>query len=556
MIGIPRNRAFLIVVAWGSLALGGAGQDRPTADPSPSRLEDLRSGDLIVRRGAASRVRLAEKTVQLKALPTLIDLLMKEKDGQVRLAVLDAVTALGPDAESAIPALVHTLRTSYGGARQEESHQDYRSALALAAIGKPAVEGLRGLLKDPKENVRAEAIMALGRIGPDASAAVADLIVALGDKGDRVGGEAALALGRIGTSAVEPLIAATTDRDAMIRFRAIEALGFLPGASDRVFRVVVGCSLEADPMMRAEAVRSLGRLRCPDEVLLPILKENLRHDDDGVRRSVIDLLVNRRSLLESIASDLESLLLVEDAGVARHTAFLLGKIGPEAAPRLIKALPHRESRIDQIAEALAQVGRPALSILTQAIESPNPRVRRGAALALGQIRPLAPGVVPKLIAGLDDPDVEVKTAFLTAIGHLGPRGSQAVPTVRALLHEESAEIRLQVVVILAQSAARDDALVGDLASLLQDSDPRVQGKAIDLLQSLGPLARRSVTPVVALLKSPDPEVRRSATEFLESHGSGAVEAVPELGALLADPSPKIRMVAARTLGKLGKPAQP
>ena len=115
---------------------------------------------------------------------------MKEKDGQVRLAVLDAVTSLGPDAEPAVPALVHTLRTNYGGQGQEESHQDYRSALALAAIGKPAVEGLRGLLKERKESVRAEVAMGLGRIGPDAAAAVPDLIPLLGDGSARVRREA------------------------------------------------------------------------------------------------------------------------------------------------------------------------------------------------------------------------------------------------------------------------------------------------------------------------------------------------------------------------------
>ena len=48
----------------------------------------------------------------------MIDLLEKEKDGQVRLAVLDALTALGHDAASAVPALVQTLRTDFGGRRR------------------------------------------------------------------------------------------------------------------------------------------------------------------------------------------------------------------------------------------------------------------------------------------------------------------------------------------------------------------------------------------------------------------------------------------------------
>ena len=49
----------------------------------------------------------------------MIELLEKEKDGQVRLAVLDAIAALGHDAASAVPALVETLRTDVGGRGQE-----------------------------------------------------------------------------------------------------------------------------------------------------------------------------------------------------------------------------------------------------------------------------------------------------------------------------------------------------------------------------------------------------------------------------------------------------
>ena len=83
---------------------------------------------------------------------------------------------------------MHTLTNRRRRPGQEASHQDYRSALALAAIGKPAVEGLRGLLKEQKESVRAEVVMGLGRIGPDAARRSPDLIPLLGDKSERIGG--------------------------------------------------------------------------------------------------------------------------------------------------------------------------------------------------------------------------------------------------------------------------------------------------------------------------------------------------------------------------------
>ncbi|AGA29590.1 HEAT repeat domain-containing protein [Singulisphaera acidiphila] len=546
----------LVVSVYGPLAIRGMAQDGPTPGGSESAIEKLRAENVDVRRAAATQVRSADKSVQRKALPVLIDLLMQEKDGQVRLAVLDTVTALGPDAVSAIPALVHTLRTNYGGQGKEESHQDYRSALALAAIGKPAVEDLRGLLNERKENVRAEVVMGLGRIGPDAAAAIPDLLPLLGDKNERIRREATVALGRIGMAALEPLIAASTHQDVIIRARAIECLGPLSVLEEQAQAAILKGTHDEVPEVRAAALSALARSGLPDDALLPILVENLRQVDEQVRRAAVDCLVGRRALLIRMATELESLLTAEQEGVSRHAAFLLRKIGLDAAPRLIHALSRENSRVDQIAEALAQIGPPVVGLLAQSVKAPEPRVRRAAALALGQIRPLAPSTVPMLVVGLDDPDLEVKAAFLAAIRGIGPRAKESVPAVRALLQSPSTEIRLQVIVILAQSAPRDERLVGDLTDLLNDSDARVQRQAIDLIRALGPLGRPALPVVIGKLAGPDPEVRFAAAELIGTHGQAAAEAVPTLSSLLDDPTPKLRMIAVRTLGGLGKSAQP
>ncbi len=481
---------------------------------------------------------------------------MKEKDGQVRLAVLDAVTALGHDAEAAVPALVHTLRTNYGGDGHEESHQDYRSALALAAIGRPAVEGLRGLLKERKESVRAEVVMAMGRIGPDAAAAVPDLIPLLGDKSERIRREASLTLGRIGPAALEPLIAASNSEDAAIRARAVEALGHLSAPDDRARQAVLRRAHDPAPEVRAESVRSLGRLHVSDDVLVPILAEDLRHADERVRLAVVELLVARRTLLPLLATEFEALLTAGDDGVARHAAFLLGKLGLEAIPRLLGALRRPDSRVDQIAGALAQIGRPAARALAQAVKDPEPRVRRAAALAMGEIRPPAPDTARALAAALGDPDREVRAASLTAIGQLGPRAAESVPAVRGLLKDRSAEVRTLAIDVLSRSSPRDERLLGDLAPMLHDPDAMVQRRAIDALGSVGPPGRKVLPAVIAKLGSTSPEVRLSAVEFAGSHGQAAAEAIPALTSLLDDATPRIRMVAAQTLGSLGRAAQP
>jgi HEAT repeat protein len=550
------SQALLMVVVCWSPATHATAQDRPPPGKVPSLIKDLRAENVEVRRTASAKIRESDRTVQRDALPALIDRLMYEKDGQVRLAVLDAITSLGREAEPAVPALIHTLRTDYGGQRLEETHQDYRSALALAAVGKSAVEGLRGLLNSRKENVRAEAVMALGRIGPDAGAAVPDLILLLGDKNERVRREVSLACGKIGAAAVRPLISACSSSDALIRAAAVESLGHVSSPDPGGTRSILGCTDDADPKVRAAALKALARMNLPPDVLLPSLRENLKHKDEAVRLSVVDLIVARQELLVRMAPVCESLLMGEDDRVARQAAYLLGRLGPDAVPRLIAALRHGNSRIDLIAEALAQTGRSSVEMLTKAVEDPNPRIRRGAALALGQIRPVAPGTVKTLTVGLRDPDTEVRAAFLTAIGELGPRARDAVPAVRDLLLDISAAIRIQAVDVLAHSAPRDDRLFKDLTAMLNDSDARVQRRAIDAIRILGPQGRGALAIVTGKLNSPDREVRLAAADWLGSHGEGAATAVPALISLLNDPSPELRAVAAQTLGKLGKAAQP
>jgi HEAT repeat protein len=551
------SRALLVAAICGPLAARGAAQDAAVSDQPGSLIENLQAKNVEVRRSAAASLRTADRAMQQKSLPAMIDRLAKEKDGQVRLAVLEALTAMGRDAEPAVPALVQTLRTDLGGGGEEALHQDYRSALALAAIGKPAVEGLRSLLKEKKVSVRAESVMALGRIGKDADAAIPDLASLLGDKNERLGREAFLALGRIGTAATDALLVAAVHKEPSVRANAVAGLGYLPGGG-KVQEAVLKCAHDEAPDVRSHAVNALARLKVSDDVLSPIIHEDLRHEDERVRLAAVSVMLERRALLSRTAPELESLLTAGSDGVSRHAAFLIAKIGPTAAPFLLNSMNDKRSRIDQIAEALAMIGKPISASLCLAIKSPEPRVRRGAALALGRIRPVANDTVRILTAGLSDTDNDVRAAFLTGIGYLGPRAGESVPAVRALLRDKSPAIRLQAVRVLAQSAPRDDRLVSDLTSLLKsESDALVERLAIDTVRSLGPQGLPALEVIIGKLgKEHSEDVRVASVRMIESHGQSASAALPALASLLDDPNPKLRTTAAQALASMGKAAQP
>ncbi|MEZ6062725.1 MAG: HEAT repeat domain-containing protein [Planctomycetaceae bacterium] len=484
------------------------------------------------------------------------ELLVSEKDGQVRLAVFDTVTDMGPAAADAVPALVHTLSTDYGGKKNEELHQDYRAALALAAIGEPAVNGLRELLTSEADNVRAEAAMALGRIGPPAAAAVADLIRALADSEDRVRQEASQALGKIGDAAVAELTAVSTHADSAVRAAAMTSIGITATSDKHAIDAVLKAADDSEPVVRSAAITAAGQLKLPDDVRKPLFLENLRHPAETVRLAVVNILVDDRSLLDELRPELTELLADDDDGVTWHAAFLIQRLGPESASTLIEALRRKECRIDQIGRALAMIGRPTVDPLLASFNDADPRVKQGAALALGQVLPLAPETVQTLAAGLSDSDRDVQAACLTAIGYLGPRAREAVPAVREKLRDESPLIREQAIGILFESAVRDASLMDDLSGMLDDDDPRVQRRAIDAIRSAGPLGRRALPAVVEKLRSADGSVRIAAAEMIGSHGRAAEEAVPALTSLLDSQDPQLRIVVTQTLSELGPAARP
>ena len=539
----------------------GAGFVRAKEKEADTLVEGLRAKNVETRRDAATRLRASNTTLQERALPAMIDLLEKEPDGQTRLAILDALASLGPRAAPPCQRSFKHYAPMWAARVKKRCTRTIAPRWRWRPSASPRLRDWRTLLKVRKVSVRAEAIMALGRIGPDAAAATPDLILSLRDKNDkneRITQEVCLALGRIGNSAVEPLIAATSDADLTIRARAAASLGSLSAPSDQVHRAILKCARDQAPEVRAAAVESLSKFKLPDDALLPIVTENVRNDDERVRLAVVNLLVERPALLARTAPVLGSLLSARNEAVARHAAFLLGKTGASAVPILLGGLRHPAGPIDPIADALGQIGRPAVDPLTQAAKDPEPRVRRAAALALGQIRPVAKGTLQTLAVGLQDPDRDVRAAFLTAIGSLGPRAGEAVPAVRNLLRDESPAIRAQAIDVLSQAAPRDERLLGDLiAALKNDVDPRVVRQAIETIRSLGPGGRDALPVVIGKLTATSPEdVRLAAVLMIESHGQAAAEAVPALCALLSDGTPKLQTVAAQALATMGKAAQP
>lgn len=93
--------------------------------------------------------------------------LVEDKDQQTALAAIETLGQIGPRAETAVPNLILAFA---GGDEMYEGTVE-----ALVKIGKPAVPALVNALSDKQPIYRLGAAVTLGRIGPDAKAAVGPL---------------------------------------------------------------------------------------------------------------------------------------------------------------------------------------------------------------------------------------------------------------------------------------------------------------------------------------------------------------------------------------------
>lgn len=554
------------VSAWslcGSTVLPLAAQDGTLHKTAEQWRTQLLGDDLALRREAAIATRSLERSLQRELLPALIEGIANDKDGQVRLGLFATLTDMGPDAAAAVDVLADSMRRDRGGGNNEKTHQDYRAALALASIGRPAVEALRGLLTEKTANDRSEAAMALGRIGPDAASAVDDLIRLLEDGEERVRHEAANSLGNIGTAAVEPLLKTSTHESQVLRAGVIAALAKIPVEDDRHSDAIQLALRDDGPDVRAEAVRAIDCLNLTPDDWQSIILESLRHTDEEVRMAAINSVLAHRERIEPMSGQLVELMRHDDDGVAEHAAYLLHVLGPGAIEIMLSSLERdalstdrNAARVRAAAHAISLIGPSALDPLYQAIGDTRPQVRQAAALAMGEIRPVTSRTVDTLAAGLQDSDRATQEAFLESIGSLAEHARSAAPAVQLKLDDPSPAVRAKAIDVLFLVAQRDQALVVQLINVLNDPDQNVQLRAIDTLRALGPLGRHALPVVIGQLQGPSMEVRRAAAVFIGSQGTSSVDAVEPLIAMLAEGDVAWRLTAVATLGQIGTAARP
>jgi HEAT repeat protein len=179
---------------------------------------------------------------------------LKNKDADVRRAAAKGIAEMGPDAKSATPALIDVLKKDKDVFVRRFAAQALGDVEADPKIAVPALASVLGE-SDKKELVEA-AVTSLGKMG---STAVPPLIDAVKKKG----GTPTKPKGQ------KPM--ATTDGTALVRTKAIEALGNIGAKAKPAVPVLIEALKDAN--VRTEAAEALGNIGPDAKDAIPALQE-------------------------------------------------------------------------------------------------------------------------------------------------------------------------------------------------------------------------------------------------------------------------------------------
>jgi len=402
---------------------------------------------------------------------------------------------------------------------------------SVAQSGKEGVPALIESLHDPDVTVRAAAGAALGRLGPDARAAVP----ALRDGLEKDPVWIATVLCQIGAGAAQDLGKALADPDVSIRRNAALALNKMgPPLANEAMAALGKAILDDDQQVRQHALHALSRI---GEPALPTMQAALADGKAHSKEEVIDELGYFGEKAEvAIPALLPSL---SDEKLRQAVIHTLGKIGQpaeSALPALGEALKDKDPEVRRAAiVAMGPIGKKSIPLLQQALKDKDLRLE--AAAALGLIGKAAAAAVPDLCLLLQDPEPEARRKAAAALGSIGSERQEVIPALmQALTDKEAGEPAMYAL-------ARMNKAMPVLIAALRDEKTADRAAA-----TLGHMGKPAVRELLQLLK--DEKLRGRAIVVLGVIGNGAREAIPELTKVADDPTDGEHQSAAAALKKI------
>ncbi|MGD0898684.1 MAG: HEAT repeat domain-containing protein [Thermoguttaceae bacterium] len=514
------------------------------------------------------------------------DLLLEalgDRDAEVRFVAARSLAHIAHCSDKRLP-LSETLRAALKDENPRVRSAAVEAAVRADELDQTKYEALAPLVGDVDQDVRIEAVAAIGLLPGQRERAVPLLMKLLTDDSAAARERAALTLGKMRVVEAEPsLLKALEDPTRPVRVAAALALGRC-GGKDGI-EALIRVTKTDDVLLTFEAARALCE-RCLDlrgvhwsnrltyrmtgseapwttrSALLP-LPASLRDSfpADSVRDCMVELLAGPNRDLHTPAAEA---LIEGSLGMKVPDSVLLAAFRSPAHNAQLVALLHMEqmrSVPDQrFLEPLRRLTRTpldqlALPILVRMRDTETVLFRCERILKHDSSK-IASGA-PGILAALGEPGLDL------LLKHLGDPRADVRETVVTALTPQIDHPRVQAFVAAALNGKDDHLRRGaeQLTALTEKKvapppTPQSQWRAAILSGGNGGRAHakqvddKAVEIMKGLLQDTDSEVRVTAAAVL-GEAQGAPAAVAILTAALKDQSPPVRAQASESLGRLG-----
>lgn len=387
---------------------------------------------------------------------------------------------------------------------------------------------------------RRTAAWALGAFGPEAKAAVPDLIDAARE--GPIKEEAVDALVQIGAGAevtVPDLIGRFFKRGCR-HLTGTGSLGYLPHVQDSLVKIggpavpaLLGVLNGPDRGMRVCAAEALGEIGAGAKGAVPALVRAIEHPEAGSLRRVAVQALGRIGPEAKAAVPTLNALLTKQGDIDVDVAVALTRIGAPPVRKLFDTFLREGDPF--VARQLAWLGpqaREAAPSLRAALADRRPRVRASAAAALAHVEPDATEAIPALIEALNGLDEEIDVWDVAgALARFGPKSRAALPALIRLTQKGGVDE--DVLKALVQIDPEGAACLPALISALTHEESEVVDAAATALALLGPRAKDAIPALTAamtrdLKASNGYDAQAAAVDALRRIDPDGTSAVPAL----------------------------
>ena len=278
-----------------------------------------------------------------------------------------------------------------------------------------------------------------------------------------------------------------------------DRVGKMPDA----IRPFVDQLYSTDARERAAGACQLGERPAAAIVAIPILVSMLG-DDTVVPAIECDMSPWLRREL-AVSADARKW---SETSPAKEAAEALGEIGDPAVPSLLQALRHADWKSRKYAahafgetDRITETGN-AVAALGATLRDDHAEVRDRAAWALGELE--EPAAVPALVRALGDSDAAVREKAAWALGEI--EQASAVPALTAALKD--GDLKLRRMAAWALGEIEDASAVPGLVAALKDNDTQLRSKSAWALGEIEDA--RAVSGLVQALQDAHWEVRKMA----------------------------------------------